>query len=314
MKIHNLFLSTLLLILTLLAGCVAPAAPAATDAGAAAQPVDSYANANALVDTAWVAAHLEDETVRLLDIGGNQENYDQGHLPGAIFVNLGADLTNPEDSTQGQILTAEQLTAVMSRLGIENDDTLVLYDANRNLLAARAYWVLKYYQHAGDLHVYNGGSTKWVADGQALTTEAPTLETSQYVAGEADPAIRTTGDYVMEHLDDPSTVLCDTRGPGEFAGTDVRSAQGGHIPGATNVDWTITVNEDGTFKDAAFLSDLYLKAGFTPDKEVITYCQTGVRGAHTWFVLKELLGYPNVRNYDGSWEEWGNDESKPVQS
>ncbi|MEZ4735873.1 MAG: sulfurtransferase [Caldilineaceae bacterium] len=314
MKIHNLFLSTLLLILTLLAGCVAPAAPAATDAGAAAQPVDSYANANALVDTAWVAAHLEDETVRLLDIGGNQENYDQGHLPGAIFVNLGADLTNPEDSTQGQILTAEQLTAVMSRLGIENDDTLVLYDANRNLLAARAYWVLKYYQHAGDLHVYNGGSTKWVADGQALKTEAPTLETSQYVAGEADPAIRTTGDYVMEHLDDPSTVLCDTRGPGEFAGTDVRSAQGGHIPGATNVDWTITVNEDGTFKDAAFLSDLYLKAGFTPDKEVITYCQTGVRGAHTWFVLKELLGYPNVRNYDGSWEEWGNDESKPVQS
>jgi len=312
MKSHNLLLSTLLLIITLLAGCVAPAAAPA--AGAAAQPVDSYANANALVDTEWVAAHLDDENVRLLDIGGNQENYDQGHLPGAIFVSLGADLTNPEDSTEGQILTAEQLTAVMSRLGIENDDTLVLYDANRNLLAARAYWVLKYYQHAGDLHVYNGGSTKWVADGQALTTEAPTIETSQYVAGEADPAIRTTGDYVLEHLDDPSTVLCDTRGPGEFAGTDVRSAQGGHIPGATNVDWTITVNEDGTFKDAAFLSDLYQKAGFTPDKEVITYCQTGVRGAHTWFVLKELLGYPNVRNYDGSWEEWGNDGSKPVES
>jgi len=312
MKSHNLLLSTLLLIITLLAGCVAPAAAPA--AGAAAQLVDSYANANALVDTEWVAAHLDDENVRLLDIGGNQENYDQGHLPGAIFVSLGADLTNPEDSTEGQILTAEQLTAVMSRLGIENDDTLVLYDANRNLLAARAYWVLKYYQHAGDLHVYNGGSTKWVADGQALTTEAPTIETSQYVAGEADPAIRTTGDYVLEHLDDPSTVLCDTRGPGEFAGTDVRSAQGGHIPGATNVDWTITVNEDGTFKDAAFLSDLYQKAGFTPDKEVITYCQTGVRGAHTWFVLKELLGYPNVRNYDGSWEEWGNDGSKPVES
>lgn len=309
MKIHKVLFSTLLLILTLLAGCVAPAA-----APAAAQPVDSYANANALVDTEWVAAHLDDENVRLLDIGGNQENYDQGHLPGALFVSLGADLTNPEDSTEGQILTAEQLTAVMSRLGIENDDTLVLYDANRNLLAARAYWVLKYYQHAGDLHVYNGGSTKWVADGQALTTEAPTIETSQYVAGEADPAIRTTGDYVLEHLDDPSTVLCDTRGPGEFAGTDVRSAQGGHIPGATNVDWTITVNEDGTFKDAAFLSDLYQKAGFTPDKEVITYCQTGVRGAHTWFVLKELLGYPNVRNYDGSWEEWGNDGSKPVES
>jgi thiosulfate/3-mercaptopyruvate sulfurtransferase len=312
MKTHKLLLSTLLLVITLLAGCVTPAAPAA--APVAAQQIDSYANASVLVDTEWVAAHLGDENIRLLDIGGNQENYDKGHLPGAIFVSLGADLTNPEDSTQGQILTADQLTAVMSRLGIENDDTLVLYDANRNLLAARAYWVLKYYQHAGDLHVYNGGSTKWVADGQALTTEAPVVEASQYVAGEADPEIRTTSDYVLEHMDDPSVVLCDARGPDEFSGTDVRAQRGGHIPGAVNVDWTIAVNEDGTFKDVAFLSDLYQKAGFAPDKQVITYCQTGVRGAHTWFVLKELLGYPNVRNYDGSWEEWGNDESKPVDS
>lgn len=312
MKPKKLLVISLLLLITALAGCVAPAAPAA--APAAAQSSEGYANANALVDTAWVVAHLADENVRLLDIGGNQEDYDKGHLPGARFVNLSADLTNPEDSTQGQIATGEQLTAVMSRLGIEHDDTLVLYDANRNLLAARAYWVLKYYQHAGDLHIYNGGSTKWVAEGQALTTDAPVVEASPYVAGEADPAIRTTGDYVLEHLEDPSTVLCDTRGPGEFAGTDVRSAQGGHIPGAINVDWTVTVNEDGTFKDAAFLSDLYQKAGFVPDKQVITYCQTGVRGAHTWFVLKELLGYPNVRNYDGSWEEWGNDGSKPVES
>ncbi|MEZ4863129.1 MAG: sulfurtransferase [Caldilineaceae bacterium] len=313
MKTKLMHLFPLFLLIVLVAGCVAPVAPAAPAAPAAEQAGNGYANVDVLVDTAWVKAHLSDANVRLLDIGGNPDGYNSGHLPGARFVNLG-DLTNPEDSTRGQILTQDQLSAVMSQLGIANDDTLVLYDASRNLLSARAFWVLKYYQHAGDLYLYNGGSTKWAADGEELVTEVPTVEATTYVAADPDPNIRTTGEYVLEHLDDPNTAVCDTRGPGEFAGTDVRSERGGHIPGAVNLDWSITVNEDGTFKDAAFLTDLYAKAGFTPDKDVITYCQTGVRGAHTWFVLKELLGFPNVRNYDGSWEEWGNDASKPVES
>lgn len=302
----------LLLLVLLLAGCVAPGAataPAAEEAAAST----SYANADALVDTEWVQANLDDENVRLLDIGGNPDAYTAGHLPGAIFVNLG-DLTNPEDSTGGQILTQDQLSAVMSKLGIEQDDTLVLYDANRNLLAARAYWVFEYYQHAGDLHVYNGGTTKWSADGQELTADVPTVEPTAYVAGAADPEIRTTSEYVLEHIDDENVAVCDTRSPAEHSGTDVRAERGGHIPGSVNLEWTVAVNDDGTFKDAAFLTDLYAKAGFTPDKEVITYCQTGVRGAHSWFVLKELLGFPNVRNYDGSWEEWGNNPALPVES
>ncbi len=304
----NLYSLSLLLVL-LLAGCVAPIAPAAEEAAAPT----TYANADVLVDTEWVQNNLENENVRLLDIGGNPETYAEGHLPGATFLSLG-ELTNPDDSTRGQILTADGLSTVMSKLGIEQDDTLVLYDGNRNLLAARAYWVFQYYQHEGDIHIYNGGSTKWSAEGNELTTDVPAVEPTAYVAGEADPAIRTTSEYVLEHLDDENVALCDTRSPGEHAGTDVRADRGGSIPGSINLDWSVAVNEDGTFKDAAFLSDLYAKAGFTPDKEVITYCQTGVRGAHTWFVLKELLGFPSVRNYDGSWEEWGNNSELPIES
>lgn len=311
MKLRLLSLTVLLLLSTLLAACAPVAAPATT---ANSAPLTEYANQAALVDTAWVQEHLADPKVRLLAISGKREDYDAGHLPNAIYVNLSEDMTNPEDSTRGQILTQEALSALMSRLGVANDDTVVVYDNSNNLLAARAYWALKYYQHA-DVRVYNGGTKKWAADGNALNTEAPAaLPATTYVAGEADPAIRTTSEYVLSKLDDSSVVLCDARNAEEFAGTDVRSARGGHIPGAINVDWVQAVNGDtGVFRDAAALQELYEKAGFTKDKEIITYCQTGVRGAHTWFVLTQLLGYPNVRNYDGSWEEWGNDAAKPIE-
>ncbi len=318
MRLRISLLTLLVVTSLLLSACAAVPAPAvqvpaAQAAAEAAAPV-AVANPEALVDTAWVAEHLDDPNVRLLAISGKREDFDAGHLPNAIYVNLGEDLTNPDDPTEGQILTQEALAALFSRLGIENDDTVVVYDNNNNLLAARAYWALKYYQHA-DVRLYDGGAKHWVAAGNALTADpvAP-LAVTAYVAGEADPDLRTTGEYVLEHLDDPSTILCDARGPGEYAGTDVRAARGGHIPGAINVDWVQAVDQEtGRFKDASYLADLYAKAGFSPDKQVITYCQTGVRGAHTWFVLTELLGYPNVRNYDGSWVEWGNDPAKPLE-
>ena len=318
MRLRISLLTLLVVTSLLLSACAAVPAPAvqvpaAQAAAEAAAPV-AVANPEALVDTAWVAEHLDDPNVRLLAISGKREDFDAGHLPNAIYVNLGEDLTNPDDPTEGQILTQEALAALFSRLGIENDDTLVVYDNNNNLLAARAYWALKYYQHA-DVRLYDGGAKHWVAAGNALSTDpVASLAATAYVAGEADPDLRTTGEYVLEHLDDPSTILCDARGPGEYAGTDVRAARGGHIPGAINVDWVQAVDQEtGRFKDAAYLADLYAKAGFSPDKQVITYCQTGVRGAHTWFVLTELLGYPNVRNYDGSWVEWGNDPAKPLE-
>ena len=316
MRTRFSWLAAILLISVLASACVGLSAPP-TGAQPAAAPesvVAAIANPDALVDTAWIAAHLDDPNVRLLAISGKREDYDAGHLPNAIYINLSEDLTNPADSIRGQILTQEALGELFSRLGIENDDTLVVYDGSNNLLAARAYWVLQYYQHP-NVHLYDGGLKQWVANGNSVSTEATTpLPPTTYVPNDPDPELTASGEYVLAHLDDPETVLCDARGPGEYAGTDVRSARGGHIPGAINVDWVQAVDADaGVFRDVTYLADLYQKAGFDPSKQVITYCQTGVRGAHTWFVLSELLGYPNVRNYDGSWEEWGNSAEKPLE-
>jgi thiosulfate/3-mercaptopyruvate sulfurtransferase len=305
--VSHLALFLLLGLSLILGACAAPAALPAVDTGQtiAVEAPTGYASPDALVDTQWVVDHLDDADVRLLDVSSSHEVFEQGHLPGAQFVDWQTDLTNPDDPVRGQILSQQNLSDLMSRLGVEPDDTVVFYDETSNLFAARAYWVLKYYQHP-DVRVYNGGSKKWTADGQTLTKDVAVVEPSQYTADDADPEIRTTWQYVVEHIDDPSTLLCDARSPSEYNGTDVRSARGGHVPGAINVEWSEAVDADGTFRSAEALTDLYSEAGFTPDKEIITYCQTGVRGAHTWFVLSELLGYPSVRTYDGSWEEYGN--------
>ena len=265
-----------------------------------------------LVDTDWIQAHAEDPGVRILEVGGNANAFGEGHLPGATFLSMGR-LSNPDDAIRGQIATAAQLSAALSEAGVGRDQTVVLYDRRNNLSAARAYWVLKYYQHA-EVRIYNGGTPKWTEDGQALSTEITEYEPSSYQAGAADPEIRTTWQYVVDHTDDPSTLFCDTRSPDEHLGLDVRAERGGHIPGSINVEWTAAVNSDGTFKSAEELAALYGGAGFTSDKQIITYCQSGVRGAHTWFVLSELLGYPSVRNYDGSWGEYGNNPESPIES
>ncbi|MBI3943927.1 MAG: sulfurtransferase [Chloroflexi bacterium] len=270
-----------------------------------------YAKPDVLVDTAWVKAHLQDAKVRLIDLSGKPDTYTAGHIPGAVYTALN-DYVNPADPIKGQIMTRDALSALMSKQGVKNSDTIVFYDDGRNLSASRAYWVLKYYSHS-DVRIYNGGSVKWVADGEKLVKDEVKVTPSTYAAGTPDESIRTDWNYVVSHVGDPSVMFCDARGPKEYAGTDVRSAQGGHIPDAINIDWVNNVNDDGTFKSKAALTELYAKAGFTADKEVITYCQTGVRAADTWFVLRELLGFPKVRNYDGSWEEYGNRPDSKIQ-
>lgn len=264
-----------------------------------------------LVDTDWVEASTSDPSVVLVELGGRSD-YDAGHLPGAVLLGMGG-LSNADSPVEGIIATREQVSAALSAVGIERDDVVVLYDRQRNLQAARAYWVLKYYGHP-EIRIYNGGAPRWTADGRALVVDSPARPASSYEAGPADPAMQTTWQYVIDHIDDPSTLTCDARAPNEYLGRDVRAARGGRIPGSVNIEWTAAVNADGMFKSAAELTALYGAAGFTADKNIITYCQTGVRGAHTWFVLSELLGYPNVRNYDGSWAEYGNNPESPIES
>lgn len=263
-----------------------------------------------LVDAEWIEARAADGSVRLVELGGNGDAFSEGHLPGAAFLAAG-QLVNPDDPINAQIATGDQVSLALSGIGLERDQTVVLYDRHSNRLAARAYWVLKYYGHP-DVRVLNGGAARWTAGGQAFSTVAPEYERSDYQAGPADPEIRTTWQYVIDHTDDPATLMCDARSPDEHLGRDVRADRGGHIPGSINVEWTAAVNPNGTFKSFEQLSAIYAGAGFTPDKQIITYCQSGVRGAHTWFVLSELLGYPSVRNYDGSWLEYGNNPESPI--
>ncbi len=306
----NRMVPTKLLMITLL---TVGLASCTSDGGQnAGQATERAYSTDVLVDTEWMQTHADDPTVRVLEVGGNADAYGEGHLPGAAFLATGL-LSNPDDPVRGQIATAAQVSAALSGIAVERGQTLVLYDRRNNLTAARAYWVLKYFQHA-DVRIYNGGTPKWTADGGAMSTIMVEYEPSDYQAGPADPEIRTTWQYVIDHTDDPATLFCDTRSPDEHLGLDVRADRGGHIPGSINVEWTAAVNTNGTFKSAEELAALYGGAGFTPDREIITYCQSGVRGAHTWFVLSELLGYPSVRNYDGSWGEYGNNPDSPIES
>ena len=291
--------------LALVAACAGGEQQAATSA-----PTDYVADV--LVDAAWLQTRLADPGVRVVEVGGAPRDYAAGHIPGSVFLSMGA-LSDPDDAIQGQIATRDQVSAALSGIGVEPSQTVVLVDRQNNLQSARAYWVLKYYQHPS-VRLLNGGIPKWTADGGAIDAEAVEVVASTYTAGPADEDVRTSWQYVVDHVEDPQTLICDARSPDEFLGRDVRAARGGHVPGSVNLEWTVAVQSDGTFKSAGDLFSLYSRAGFTPDKQIITYCQSGVRGAHTWFVLHELLGYPSVRNYDGSWNEYGNNPDSPIES
>jgi len=274
------------------------------------------ANPEALVGTDWAVEHLDDPKVRLVEVDVDTSAYEKGHLPGAVGWNWRNDL---QAKPARDIAAKDQLEGLLSRSGIGPDTTIALYGDNNNWFAAYAYWTLKYYGH-DNVKLVDGGRIKLEAEGREFTTDVPSHpETGFKFSGSANEAIRAYRDDVSAQLGKAG--LVDVRSPGEYSGELLApenlpqegAQRGGHIPTAKNIPWAKAVKEDGTFKDVADLKELYGSQGITGERETIAYCRIGERSAHTWFVLTEILGYPDVRNYDGSWTEWGSLIKAPIE-
>jgi thiosulfate/3-mercaptopyruvate sulfurtransferase len=276
-----------------------------------------YAHPEVLVSTQWVADHAGDANVRVVEVDVDTSGYDQGHIAGAAAWNWQTEL---QDSVRRDLIDKSAFEALLGRTGISPDTTVVLYGDNNNWFAAWAFWQLKYYGHA-DARIMNGGRKKWLEEKRPITTDAPKITPTTYKAKEPDAAIRAKRDDIYSVIDRRRDAhLVDVRSPDEFTGKIIAppgmtetAQRGGHIPGAANIPWAQAVNEDGTFKSADALRELYANKGVKGDKEIIAYCRIGERSSHSWFVLKYLLGYQNVRNYDGSWTEWGNLVGAPIE-
>jgi len=282
-----------------------------------AQTNRGYAHPEVLVSTDWVAAHLDDPNVRIVESDEDILLYDIGHIPGAVKLDWHTDLQNP---VARDFVDKAGFEDLMNRAGISNDTTVVFYGDRNNWYACYTFWLFQYYGHA-DSRVMDGGRAKWEAEGRGWSRDYPAFSGGGYTAKEADPAIRAFRDDVLAQVNAGAPSLVDVRSPAEYTGEVIHmvnypqegAQRGGHVKGAKNIPWAKAANEDGTFKGPDELSALYAGQGITPDKAVIAYCRIGERSSHTWFVLKYLLGYPNVRNYDGSWTEWGSMVNVPIE-
>jgi len=278
----------------------------------------SYAKPEYLVSTDWVVEHLNDPKVRIVESDEDVLLYHQGHVPGAVMIDWQLDLN---DKVRRDYLQKAEFEALLSAKGIGNDTTVVFYGDKNNWWACYAFWVFQLFGHE-NARIMNGGRKKWIDEGRPVSKEQPAVAPAKYVAKQrADYRIRAFRDQVLNHVQMQSPLI-DVRSPKEFTGELLHmeaypqegALRGGHIPGARNVPWARAVNEDGTFKSADELRAIYEgEAGLSPDKSVVAYCRIGERSSHTWFVLSYLLGYPNVRNYDGSWTEWGNLVGVPIE-
>ena len=276
-----------------------------------------YAHPESLVDTQWVADHGNDNNVRLVEVDVDTSAFEQGHIAGAVGWNWQSQL---QQSLRRDLISKEELEQLLGGSGIDNNTTVVLYGDNNNWFACWAFWQLKYYGH-NDVRVMNGGRAKWEADGRPLTTTAANASAKSYQAGSPNESIRAYRDQVLASVNAGNVALVDVRSPDEYSGTLLAppnlpqegSQRGGHIPGAASIPWGQSVSEDGTFKSADDLQALYGGKGINGNKDTVAYCRIGERSSHTWFVLTQLLGHNNVRNYDGSWTEWGSIVGAPIE-
>jgi thiosulfate/3-mercaptopyruvate sulfurtransferase len=268
-----------------------------------------------LVEADWLQEHLNDESIRIVEVDENPALYAEAHIPGAIGFDWRTDLQDP---VRRDFLAPKEFGELFGSRGVDHDHTIVLYGDRNNWFAAYTYWYLKYYGHDKVL-LLNGPREKWIADGRATSNEVPDFAPARFLARAGDETIRARREEVLAAIDSP-TRLVDVRSPAEFAG-EIISPEGyeqegaqraGHIPGAASVPWAQAVRDDGTFRSADELRELYITKGVLDGEEIIAYCRIGERSAHTWFVLHELLGHDRVKNYDGSWTEWGNLVGVPV--
>ncbi len=270
-----------------------------------------------LVTTDWLAEHLAEPGLVVAEVDENPDLYEEGHIPAAVKLHWRDDL---QDKLIRDVVSKAEFERLMGERGIANDTTVVLYGDKNNWFAAYAYWYLKIYGHE-DVRLLDGGRQKWIEEDREFTTETEAPASTTYVAEDRDESIRIRRDEVLAGLADESFALVDVRSPQEFSGELMAppgyeqegASRTGHIPGARSIPWATAVRDDGTFKSTEELREIYEAKGVTADKEVRAYCRIGERSAHTWFVLRELLGYEIVRNYDGSWTEWGNLVEVPIE-
>jgi len=279
---------------------------------------EEYANPDALVETDWLAEHLNDPAVRIIEVDEDTTAYQKGHIAGAVGWNWSTDLHAPVGR---DYVGQEGLSRLLQQAGVGRDTTIVLYGGNNNWFAAYAYWLIRYLGH-GNVKLLNGGRKKWELESRELTMDATSNEPTDFrIEGPVNGDFRAFRDYVLDRVDEGNAAFVDVRSPEEYRGEKLapdhlpqeQSQVPGHIPGAANIPWAKAANDDGSFKSAEELRALYEEAGVTPDREIIAYCRIGERSSHTWFALRELLGYANVKNYDGSWTEYGSLVGVPVE-
>ena len=275
-----------------------------------------YAHPEVLVDTAWVEAHLDDPAVRIIEADEDPLLYEIGHIRNAVKLDWHVDVQDP---VRRDFVSKADFEALMARYGVSNGTTIVLYGDKSNWYAAYSFWLFRMYGHR-DLRIMNGGRAKWEAESRAYTKDVPSFAATDYTARDADVSIRAFRRQVEDVVSSKNAALVDVRSPDEYSGKLLHminypqegAQRGGHIPGAQSIPWATAAAADGTFKSADELRAIYGEKGVTPDRPVVTYCRIGERSAHTWFALTQLLGYSDVRNYDGSWTEWGNLVGAPI--
>jgi thiosulfate/3-mercaptopyruvate sulfurtransferase len=268
----------------------------------------------AFIDPQWLQQRLGEGDLRIIESSIEHATYEEAHIPGAVWVDAHRDLLINGDESAGHVITPGQFAGLMSRLGVTPGTTVVWYGDRHSSYAIRGFWTMEHYRHPGGMFVLEGGRERWQQEGRAMTSDRTRVDVTVY----PEPAGWDEENHAtwQQVFDAPArgAIVLDVRARDEYDGTNVRAARAGHIPGAVHVEWTNALEGPNALKSPVELRCIYEGVGATPDREIITHCQLGIRAAHTWFVLKHVLGYPRVRNYDGSWAEWGNRDDLPIES